>query len=455
MDAAAAERLRKLDEALRPIPTGYNGYENKDRLRRDVADLLRSCGTLLPQSGSFSGSDRKVTLFYLYGTLPISYKGASYNIPVTIYFDPPYPKGPPRCFVTPTGTMAVSKSHDNVDQGGMVYMPCLAQWNARSSLTEMITTMSSIFCEKPPVYSTDSRPSGSPQAGLAGAVGAMSGVLSGFFSSPAEASPARPAAAGYRQPVHPVQPVQPVVAQPALGYHGAHGHHAGGGGYTPAAMPVVAAHVIATPAHAGPSKAALVEQIDTAVKDRWLFVVEPLVDEANAEIDKRRELNERLRQVEEQLDQLKAEEARCQDQVRQLDALEPELRAFVAANEGKEAANPDEIREQLDANSRQVLDLLAEELALDELLVAIDDLLANGKISIEDFMREVRDVSRKRFLCQVLRQKSEATLHNEASSATWARMAAAPAPAAPVARTPVSMPVAYAAVRGAPYAHTA
>ena len=62
MDPTAAERIRKLDEVLRSVP--YQ-YENKDRLRNDVASLLMSVGSLQLQTGSFSGGGRHVTLFYL------------------------------------------------------------------------------------------------------------------------------------------------------------------------------------------------------------------------------------------------------------------------------------------------------------------------------------------------------------------------------------------------------
>jgi len=130
--------------------------------------------------------------------------------------------------------------------------------------------------------------------------------------------------------------------------------------------------------------------------------------------------------VEEQLAILKAEEARHQEQVQQVEALEAQLGAFVAANEGKEP-DPDDLREDLDADSRQVLDLLAEELSLEEFLVAMDELLAARKISIDDFMREVRDVSRRRFMCQVLRQKSEAAVRRATEEA-------APAPTVVIAR---------------------
>jgi len=407
MDGDAASRITKLDEVLRQVP--YQ-YQNRDKLRNDVANLLRSCHTLQPMSGTFSGNGRQVTLFYLYGVLPISYRGATYNIPVTVYFDPPYPRSAPRCFVTPTGKMAVTKNHPNVDQGGMVVFPYLSSWNDRCCLVDLVAAMSSLFCVNPPVYSTEhsashsshARPQSSAQQASGESSGLM-GAIGGFLGMGQQPTPQPPTAVA--TPVQPVRPVQP----------------------TP---PVVAAHVVARPVQAGgpqgSRKDVLVRKATEALKERWRFVVEPLVEEANGQLERRAELRGEAEKVEEQLAILKAEEARHQEQVQQVEALEAQLGAFVAANEGKEP-DPDDLREDLDADSRQVLDLLAEELSLEEFLVAMDELLAARKISIDDFMREVRDVSRRRFMCQVLRQKSEAAVRRATEEA-------APAPTVVIAR---------------------
>eukprot|EP00439_Symbiodinium_sp_Y106_P046974 s496_g6.t1 len=55
MDPQSAQRIAKLDEVLRQVP--YQ-YQNKARLRQDVAGLLQSCRTLQPQTNSFSGGGR-------------------------------------------------------------------------------------------------------------------------------------------------------------------------------------------------------------------------------------------------------------------------------------------------------------------------------------------------------------------------------------------------------------
>uniref|UniRef100_A0A0G4FG61 UEV domain-containing protein n=1 Tax=Chromera velia CCMP2878 TaxID=1169474 RepID=A0A0G4FG61_9ALVE len=128
-------------------------YQDVARLRRDVESLLAQMASLKPNVGSFNSNGRQVTLFYLYGTIPIWFSGNQYNIPVTVYFDPPYPTQGPRCFVTPTPTMKIKPRHKHVDQRGMIYLPYLSSWNQHtSSLTELTTMISSTFSSDPPVY---------------------------------------------------------------------------------------------------------------------------------------------------------------------------------------------------------------------------------------------------------------------------------------------------------------
>ena len=130
-------------------------YQNVPRVRQDMQTLLYNCSTLKPSVGIFQASTGNITLFYLSGVVPISYKGANYNIPVTIYIDPPYPQRPPRVFVTPTSEMAIKQPHGAVDMNGRVSIAQLVQWNMRSSsLVEIIGILSSIFSSDPPVVST-------------------------------------------------------------------------------------------------------------------------------------------------------------------------------------------------------------------------------------------------------------------------------------------------------------
>jgi len=326
MDTHVVARLSKLDEVLNQTRAEYH---NRERLRTDVASLLRACHTLQPRSGSFSNGGRSVELFYLYGVLPIAYKGAEYNVPVTLYFDHAYPKQPPRCFVTPTPGMALKAGHQHVDEGGMVHVPYLTSWREKTStLTELVTLVTSAFSVAPPVYATavTPKPTSSaplPQAeGGGGATGSTEPPGRGRFGS----------------------------GQPSYGRaHSASRPRAGTGDQ------------LTTVGRS--RKEALVKSASEAARDRWPSAFARLAKELKEQLDMQ--------------EQLQAEDL-------------------------------DDLGGTNDADNQQALNCLAEELALGELLIGLDELLAAQKITLEDFLREVRDVSRKQFLCRAQRLKSAA-----------------------------------------------
>eukprot|EP00451_Oxyrrhis_marina_P016957 CAMPEP_0204315026 /NCGR_PEP_ID=MMETSP0469-20131031/4577_1 /ASSEMBLY_ACC=CAM_ASM_000384 /TAXON_ID=2969 /ORGANISM="Oxyrrhis marina" /LENGTH=543 /DNA_ID=CAMNT_0051295611 /DNA_START=1 /DNA_END=1632 /DNA_ORIENTATION=+ len=98
----------------------------------------------------------------LSGTVPINYRGAQYNIPVTLYLDPPYPSTPPRVFVTPTGDMGIKDKHPAVGDHGMIWLSYLDEWRPldrdNSNLVELVTIIIGEFSKRPPVYAKPAKP---------------------------------------------------------------------------------------------------------------------------------------------------------------------------------------------------------------------------------------------------------------------------------------------------------
>jgi len=418
MDTAA--RVAQLDAVLRELP---HNYQNRARLRRDVAESLQSCRTLQPQIKAFAANGTNSTLFYLYGVLPIDYSGNTYNIPVTIYFDPPYPEKPPRCFVTPTAGMALKTNHPHVDQGGMVYAPCLTSWSSRSShITELIAVLTSVFAQNPPVYSTaaGSRPASTAasqgQNAVQGAFEAIGSYLRPAQPVPATASPvtavpvARPLARPYAQPQQPVATVAATVV---------------------ATVATAATAAAARSAHA--DREALTNEVTSLLRNRWPCVVEPLTKELEEQLARKSDLHNAASSLDRETAKLMEAVEKAQGQEKDLRDMEVELRASVEAEANSEELDSDQVINSLDPDRRQVLDILAEELALEELLTALDELLSANKITSDDFMREVRDVSRRQFMCKVMRQKAAKAVAsacsqsvNPVTSAATGRTEAAP-----------------------------
>lgn len=129
--------------------------QNEARVVRDVYNVHTRYRSLYPRLDRYT-SDKGTTqkLLVLDGTVPIVYRGSSYNIPIRIWIMSYHPSGPPTIYVKPTPDMVVLERHDHVDRNGLVYLPYLSEWNEHESTTlGAIAAMSQVFSIQPPVYS--------------------------------------------------------------------------------------------------------------------------------------------------------------------------------------------------------------------------------------------------------------------------------------------------------------
>lgn len=72
-------------------------------------------------------------LLNLHGTIPVKYKGNTYNIPICIWLMDTHPKNAPICYVKPTPEMRIKVSA-YVDFNGKIYLPYLHDWNPVGAL---------------------------------------------------------------------------------------------------------------------------------------------------------------------------------------------------------------------------------------------------------------------------------------------------------------------------------
>ena len=139
-------------------------YRDPQRIHRDVDTLFQSpLGKhLRPTTESLAANDGSVTpsVLKLQGTLPMTYRNVTYNIPVDLYLPSQYPQLPPIVYVRPVSNMAIKANHRHVGMDGRVYMPYLHEWGAPThDLRELAVWMSSLFGSEPPCYA---KPAGAP-----------------------------------------------------------------------------------------------------------------------------------------------------------------------------------------------------------------------------------------------------------------------------------------------------
>ncbi|XP_076263851.1 tumor susceptibility gene 101 protein-like [Rhynchophorus ferrugineus] len=129
-------------------------YKNSEATYRDARNALCHYQNLAPQQENYTFTNGSVKeLINLAGTIPVNYKGNTYNIPICIWLLDTHPNNAPICYVKPTSHMLV-KASKFVDQNGRIYLPYLEDWKPyKSDLLELIQVLIVTFGETPPVYS--------------------------------------------------------------------------------------------------------------------------------------------------------------------------------------------------------------------------------------------------------------------------------------------------------------
>lgn len=95
---------------------------------QETTSVITQYKDLKPVMDSYvfnDGSSRE--LMSLSGTIPVPYRGNTYNIPICLWLLDTYPFNPPICFVKPTSSMTI-KTGKHVDANGKIYLPYLHEW---------------------------------------------------------------------------------------------------------------------------------------------------------------------------------------------------------------------------------------------------------------------------------------------------------------------------------------
>ena len=66
-------------------------------------------------------------LIHVVGTIPVTFRGATYRFPIALWIPHQYPYEAPMVYVTPTEQMVV-RSGQHVSGEGRVFHPYLAHW---------------------------------------------------------------------------------------------------------------------------------------------------------------------------------------------------------------------------------------------------------------------------------------------------------------------------------------
>lgn len=355
-------------------------YNHPDHTRKDVANVIKHFKSLVPRLERYTfptGVSRE--LVCLDGTIPVSFRDATYNIPVGIFLSHNHPIEAPICYVRPTRDMTIKTSR-HVDGSGRVYLPYLSEWNRHTSdILSTIQVMQIVFGQMCPVYQKTKDYNSSPNdvampplPNVQYPAGPTSSSNSGSFSSGSTAvsMPTPP------QPIYPFSS-QP---QPPNSVSGATGT-------------ISEEHIRAS--------------LLSAVEDRLKYRLKEKVHSIQDEIEVLKKTSSDLERGKLQLDDMKArmsnEVIELTEAKRKLQELDDQLQEFIVKydKEGEEI-NPDEVYGPTQPLFKQLLEAFAEENAVVDAIYYTNLGLKEGVITLDVFLKSVRELSRRQFMLRAL-----------------------------------------------------
>lgn len=129
------------------VATARFSYSTSNHLINEFRGVISRYPSLRPNTVTYN--DRP--LLSLEGTLPITYKGTRYNIPVRFLYQDGYPHYPMTAQVIPTSDMSL-KISDYVDSNGGVKSLLLQNWSPSYNTSVLADEMIKVFSASPPVY---------------------------------------------------------------------------------------------------------------------------------------------------------------------------------------------------------------------------------------------------------------------------------------------------------------
>jgi len=140
-------------------------FHQHSQAQREINECLAHFSNLKAKASMFVKNDgSEEQRLSLKGTIPITHKGNNYHIPVQMWLDRNFPYSAPECFVDPSqdvaGTMRITKGK-NVNASGKVTGDMFDNWRHDYGFLFLVQQLSSLFSVKPPVHSV------TPQAAAA------------------------------------------------------------------------------------------------------------------------------------------------------------------------------------------------------------------------------------------------------------------------------------------------
>ncbi|KAJ8754199.1 hypothetical protein K2173_002099 [Erythroxylum novogranatense] len=336
--------------------------DTKWLIRQHLLSLVSSYPSLDPKTASFTHNDgRCVNLLQADGTIPMTFQGVTYNIPIIVWLLESYPRHPPCVYVNPTRDMIIKRHHPHVNPSGLVSVPYLHNWVYPSSnLVDLVRELSALFGRDPPLYS-QRRPSNNPNPNPIPNPNPNPGPNPNNYSF---------GSVGYPRPL-----ARPYPASPY------------GRTLTDDASEVYKRNAISKIVEAVHGDV-LEMRKQRGVEMEGLFSAQAVLKSREDEINKG---------LKEMQDEKEGLEAQLQVVLMNTDVVE----SWVRENEGKICKlgdlDVDKVFDCAESLSKQMLECTASDLAIEDAVYSLDKAVQEGAVPFDQYLRNVRLLSREQF----------------------------------------------------------
>jgi len=198
------------------IVNGGISHNYRARVKKELVDATGLCPNLRPSLQTYmDNTGNELLLIALMGTIPMVYRGATYNTPINIFLPSEYPEKAPYVYVRPNAKMTVKLDHPNVTRNGECMHSYFRFWNSSfNTLVGALKMLSDDFSKIPPLLSKAEPPSSFASGGGGGytlkSPSATPTSLGGGSSCSVSVTSKTPYPPPYVQPSRPI----PIVAVP-------------------------------------------------------------------------------------------------------------------------------------------------------------------------------------------------------------------------------------------------